>query len=161
VSSTWRPTAREASASASARSSRRPSGQADAQDFQADAAADLHDEHRERDRDAELPVEDVVEAAVARIVVVVGVTAEALLVEQELAQPLEGASSILDLRHRRARGELVEPGQRALGDEVGILDSRDPERGAREVDLGTLHQAPEIVERAVEAHRLAQQPGAW
>src|SRR5207237_431285 len=66
------------------------SGQSDAQDFQADAAADLHDEHRERDRDAELPVEDVVEAAVARIVVVVGVTAEALLVEQELAQPLEG-----------------------------------------------------------------------
>src|SRR6185295_16824859 len=63
------------------------SWQADAEDLEAHPAPDFHDEHRERDRDAELPVEDVVETAVARIVVVVRVAAESRFVEQELAQP--------------------------------------------------------------------------
>ena len=73
-------------------------------DVEPDPAAHLHGEHRQRDRDAELAVEDVVQAAVAGIVVVVGVAAEAFLVEQELAQPLERARpSPSPAGRRRAR----------------------------------------------------------
>ena len=64
-------------------------GQSDAQDAQPHAPADLHHEHGQRDGNPEPAVEDVVETAVARIVVVLAVAAEAFLFEEELAQPVE------------------------------------------------------------------------
>src|SRR6266699_1382447 len=100
-------------------------GQADPLDLQAHPAADLHDQDREGDRDTELAIEDVVEAAVARVVVVVGIAAEARFVEQEVTQSLERAAPIAELRRGRAGRELVESRERVLRHQVGILDPRN------------------------------------
>ena len=64
-------------------------GQPHTVDVQAHAPAHLYHQHGERDRNAEPAVEHVVQAAIARIVVVVAVAAEAFLLEEELAQPVE------------------------------------------------------------------------
>src|SRR5438105_4724437 len=57
--------------------------QAHALDLHAHASADLYGENRQRDGNPESPIEHVVEAGVARIVVLLVVAAKALLEEQE------------------------------------------------------------------------------
>src|SRR5205085_7259239 len=57
-------------------------GKADALDVEPAAPAHLHVDDAERERDAGAPVEDLVEEAVARVVVVVVIAAEAELVEE-------------------------------------------------------------------------------
>src|SRR5262249_24546049 len=117
--------------------------QADALDLQADSPADLHDEHREGDRYAEAAVEDVVETALARIVVVGRIPAKADLVEQDAAHSLQGAAAIAHLRGGRAPGQLVETLQRRLRYQVGMLDARHRQGRAGQVDLGGPHEIAE------------------
>src|SRR5882672_9386339 len=88
---TGRPTARAAISSARSGVRTAPAGepgaddevarQPDAVDLHAHAPPDLDRQHRECDRNAEPAIEHVVEAGVARIVVLLVVAAEALLLE--------------------------------------------------------------------------------
>ena len=66
-----------------------------ADDAQAGAARDLEIDDREADRNPRAAVEDLVQKAVARIVVPVAVAAEALLVVEVL---VEGAHGIFERR---------------------------------------------------------------
>ena len=132
--------------------------QADTLDLQADPPPDLHDEHRERDRNAEPAVEDVVEAAVARIVVRLDVAAEALLLEQELAEAMQAVERVIGPPGIRPRREKVE-GPEIVGDgEAGVLDLGDEKRRPREVEVGL--GRPERAGERPEG-RIHQQPGAW
>ena len=70
-------------------------GQADAGDLESDAPADLHEHQRQRDRDAEAAVEDLVQAAVAGVVVRLGVAAEAFFLEQELPEPMQATERVV------------------------------------------------------------------
>jgi hypothetical protein len=108
--------------------------QADALDGQAHAPSDLHRDHRERDRDSESPNQHVVEKAVARVVVLLAVAAEALLLEEEAPQAVQRAPPPERAR-AGALGEVVEPGEPGPRVEVGILDAGDREPGPTEVDL--------------------------
>jgi hypothetical protein len=103
---------------------------------QADAAPDFHVQHRQRERNARAPVEDLVQVAVARIVVVLRIPRVAEFREQELVErgdPLLGAV--------RVRQAAAQPGRQALDlaevavdvqARVGILC--DQEARARQVD---------------------------
>jgi hypothetical protein len=124
-------------------------GEPDPVDGEADAAPHLDRQHGERDRNAEPAVEDVVQAAVARVVVVVRVAREALLREEHVAEPV-------DVALPDAPGEVVETVEDAVGLEVGVLDLRDQQRAAAEVDLLRGHP-DQLTERPQRIH---QQPGA-
>ena len=133
-------------------------GQADARDVQTDPPADLHEDHRERDRNTEPAVEDVVEAAVARIVVRLDVAAEALLLEQELAEAMQAVERVVGPPRARPLREEVEGPERVVDREAGVLDLGDEEGRPGEVEAGLGRR-----ERAGERPegRLHQQPGAW
>ena len=121
--------------------------QADAHDLQADPAPDFHGQDRERDRDAQPPFEHVVQTAVAGIVVVVGVAAESLLAEQELAESVEGGPAAAGLRHAGASRQVVQRRQRGFDRELGVLDARDRQRRAAEIDFGRSQEVPKIAQR--------------
>src|SRR5262249_3745931 len=70
---------------------------------------DLDQDQGERDRDAEPPFEDVVQVAVARIRIVLGVAGEALLLEEALAKAVELAERVAGPRDARAPLERLEP----------------------------------------------------
>jgi hypothetical protein len=98
------------------------------------ASPDLHRDHRERDRDPEAPREHVIETAVARIVVLLAVAAEALLLEEERSQPVQRAPAV-ERPRAGALGEVVEPTEPGRVQEVGIFDAGDRQRGPAQVDL--------------------------
>ena len=112
-------------------------GKADALHLEAGAPRDLHEDGGERDRDAGATVDHLVEVAVAGVVVLVDVAAEAQLLEQVAVE-----------RHDRALGtrlvveplperdaHLVEAHQVAADVEVGVLLGRDEQGRLREVQL--------------------------
>ena len=110
------------------------SRKADALDRDAAAAAHLDQHHREGDGDAEAPLEDVVQEAVARIVVVVGVAAEALDGEEmpgDRHQPAGGIAGRVDVGPR---------GQRPAG-RAGRATATDRVPGARS-GRGPVRRAP-------------------
>lgn len=103
-------------------------------DGQSEAPADLNQDERERDGDAEAPVQDFVEEAVPRVVVLLGVSPEPLLLEQELAQAMKAAERVA-LLNTGGRGQAVESLQVLLDVQVRILSLGDEERREREVNL--------------------------
>ena len=106
-------------------------------DIQPEPAADLDQDQGECDRDAEAPVENLVEKAVAGIVVLLGVSAESLLLEKKLANAVKAAERVLP-RTSSPRGgsEAVQPTKVRLDVQVGVLRSGDEQRGGRQIDLG-------------------------
>ena len=98
-------------------------GKSHALDHEAEASGGLDHQHRERDRNADFALENVVQEAVSRIVVVVGVAAEAALREQirgDLGDGVLGSPSGLEPRPYCA-GERVEVAMITLRDQ-----SREP-----------------------------------
>src|SRR5207247_9301557 len=106
------------------------------------------------------------------VVVVFGVPAEALLLEEERAQPLELLPRAGRLVHARAGGEVVEPRERGRRIERRVLEAGEQERGEAEGQLG-LGPARHLAERAeggssrgrggaprARAPRAAGRPGA-
>src|SRR6184192_2084176 len=106
------------------------SGKAHPLDRQPEAAGHLDEDHRKGDRDAGAAVQDVVQEAVARVVIVLGVAAEPARAEEMIA---DGQRDVLG-RHPGADagaggvGERLEPGEVTLGLEVGVREARDLER---------------------------------
>lgn len=106
-------------------------------DGQPEPPTHLNHDEREGNRDAETPVQDVVEKSVPRLVVLLGVSPEPLLLEQELAQAVEAAERIsLGSGGFGLRRQAVEPVEVFLDVQIRILGSGDQERRDREVDLG-------------------------
>ena len=106
-------------------------------DGQPEPPAHLDQDQRERNRDAETPVQDVVEKTVPRLVVLLGVSPEPLLLEQELAQAVETTERIsLGSGGCGLRRQAVEPVEVFLDVQIRILGSGNQERRDREVDLG-------------------------
>jgi len=106
-------------------------------DGQPEPPAHLDQDQRERNRDAETPVQDVVEKTVPRLVVLLGVSPEPLLLEQELAQAVETTERIsLGSGGFGLRRQAVEPVEVFLDVQIRILGSGNQERRDREVDLG-------------------------
>src|SRR5262249_6007401 len=103
-------------------------------------------------------IEDVVQAAVAGIVVIVAVTAEAFLLEEELAQPVERLHRIAHRAGPRPPGQDVETLPLARRHKIGMFDPRDLERPQPPIDLrlGATHGVAERSKRVVDQH-----PGAW
>ena len=128
---------------------------------EAHAGAHLHGDERQGDGNAQAPLEHVVQAAVARVVVVVGIAAEALLGEEELSEPMEDAQLVAEADGTGACRQLVELLERVLEDEVRMLDTGDAEGAPRQVDVG-LGRANQLGEGAGGVHQeVSQQPGAW
>ena len=94
-------------------------------------------QRRERDRDAGAAVEHVVQEAVAGVVVVLGVAAEALLVEEVAVQRLHAPRGAARLEPRRARRAPISSSraQVARDVELGVLLAGDEERGLGQVHL--------------------------
>src|SRR6202451_2322955 len=67
----------------------------DAVEIETEAAADFEIHQRQRDRQSEPTIEDVVEKAVARVVVVLRVALEAFELEQKMRQQLHALDRIL------------------------------------------------------------------
>ena len=120
---------------------------------QPDAAAHRHVEHRERDRDAHLAVHDLVQVAVARVVVRLGVAAVAEVLEQELVQRRDALLRCEGLRHAAAQAHrhALDVAEIALHFETGIGILRDQQAGMREVDAQVLARK-QLGER-LERHR--------
>ena len=125
--------------------------------MQTDPPADLHHEHRQRDGNSQPSVEDVVQAAVAWIVVIVAVAAEAFFLEQELAQPVECLHRIAHEAGARPPGQRVESLPLAGRRQVGMLDARDLECAPGEIELrlGAADGVAKGPERLIHQH-----PGA-
>ena len=87
---------------------------ADADEVEIEAPADLDDHHRQRDRHADAPAQDLVEIAVAGVVVVVAVAREPLAHEEVADERVDGAVGTRG-------GDLVE----------GVEPDRDIGRGTR------------------------------
>ena len=106
-------------------------------DRQPEPAADLDQDQRERDRDAEAPVENLVEKAVSRIVIFLGVSAESLLLEEKLANAVKAAERVLPRTSGPGGGgEAVQPTKVRRDVQVRILRAGDEQRGGRQIDLG-------------------------
>src|SRR6266545_4984468 len=110
----------------------------DAFDGEPEALADFHQHESERDRDTLPPVEDIVEKAVARVVVVLAIAGEPLRHEEVLAQAVEAADRIgRPARAVDAGGlerrllELLRQRQRPRGRAAGLL-LRPARRGESE-----------------------------
>ena len=103
---------------------------------QAYAPADHHVEHRERDGNADLAVHHLVQIAVARVVVRLGVAGVAELVEQELVQRRHALLRLRGLRHLAAQPHrhALDLAEIALDVELRISVLRDHQAGAREID---------------------------
>src|SRR6266536_4281961 len=95
----------------------------------------FHQHEAQRDRDALSPVEDLVEKAVARVVVVLAVAREALLHEEVLAQAVEAADGIGRApRAVHAASEGVESLEIRIHVELGVLPAGDGQRRSRQID---------------------------
>src|SRR5262249_9498929 len=101
----------------------------------AEAPADLDGDDGERDGDSRAAFEDVVQEAVARVVVVVPVAAEAPFPEEVAGEEARGGvgSAAGGQTRSQAVGERVERAERSGGIEVGIPDARDLQCGTREI----------------------------
>src|SRR5690606_29710030 len=115
-------------------------GEVDALEPESRAAPDVHVDDRQRDGHAGASGEDVVQEAVARVVVVGEVAREPLLVEEVLAKRLKVRQEVAPRRlplHTRARrvGELLEARQRRPDVERRVLERRQQQRGFGEVVL--------------------------
>src|SRR5262249_7611381 len=123
---------------------------------QADAAADFHVKDCKRDRDAGLALDDLVQIAVARVVVVVGVAPEAEVVEEELVQRDDGLLDGGPLREAgtRAQRHALDLAEVALDVEARIGVLGDHQAGAREVDA-VLFLAQDTLESLQRAHQAA------
>ena len=126
-------------------------GKRDALERQADAPTDLHVENRKGDRDAGLALDHLVEVAVARVVILVGIAAVAEIVEQELVQRHDTLLGGRALRHARAQahGEALDLAEVALDVEARISVLRDHQAGARKIEMRVLacHQLLKRIER--------------
>jgi hypothetical protein len=106
-------------------------------DRQSEPAADLDQDQGERDREAEAPVENLVEKAVAGIVVLLGVSPESLLLEEKLANAVKAAERVLPRTSGPGGGgQAVQPTEVRLDVQVGVLRSGDEQRGRGQIDLG-------------------------
>ena len=95
----------------------------------------FHQHEAQCDRDALSPVEDLVEKAVARVVVVLTVAREALLHEEVLAQAVEAADGIGRApRAVHTASEGVESLEIRIHVELGVLPAGDGERRSRQID---------------------------
>src|SRR5262249_30538050 len=103
-------------------------------DGQRETATELDGQDGEGDGDAEFAVEDVVQAAVAWIIVVLGVAAEAFLLEQKSPQSLQTLARIGKSGRFRTPGERVEPTKRGRRVEGRMLDLGDEQGAARQID---------------------------
>jgi hypothetical protein len=99
--------------------------------------ADLDDDQRQRDRDPEPPVEHLVQVAVAWVVVVGGIAAEALLAEQQRIQlgQLSFGRRLAPEALAQRLAQPIELIQVLAQVEVRVLLDRDQQRGARDVNL--------------------------
>ena len=106
-------------------------------DLEPGPARDLHVDGRQRDRDAGLPVEDVAEVAVARVVVLLGVAAEALLLEQVAVEGHDRPLRARLLLEAAAQGDahLVEADEVGPHVEALVLLRRDEQGRLGEVHL--------------------------
>ena len=102
------------------------------------APAHLHRQHGQADRDAEPPLQDLVEEAVARVLILGGVAAEALVLQEEAEQ--RGRLGRVLARAAQARphliGEAIEGAQVHRHVQIFILRLGDEERGLAEINLG-------------------------
>lgn len=121
-------------------------------DGQPEPAAHLDQDQREGNGDAEAPVQDVVQKAVPRIVVLLGVPPEPLLLEEELAQAVEAAERIaLGSCGFGPRGQAVKAVEVRPDIQVRILRPGDQERRQSQIDLGlgSLNGGGELGKRRV------------
>src|SRR5262245_8339296 len=136
-------------------------GEPDAFHLETEPPTHVDEDEGQGDGNAEPPIQHLVEVAVPRIAVLLGVPREALLLEEALAEPVKLAEGIGGaLRRARPALESLEPVQIRTHVEIGILAPRDDERRPGERDLGIGHRdlTPEFGSRVAHSH---QQPGAW
>ena len=111
------------------------------------------------DRDSQAAVEDVVEVAVARVVVAVGVTAESLLDGEETAQ-LGNGFTRSETFHARLDlgGEAADAPQAGTDVEVGVGVAGDQQGSASEIDAAV--RLPDQVVQGVCRGRPVEVAGA-
>ena len=136
-------------------------GERDALDVEPGAARHVHVDDRQRDGNPEAPLEDDVEEAVAEVVVVGAIAEEALAIEE---QAVERGDALA--HRRRPDGPEIDGGQIAQARELGergprieprILEPRDHQGGARDVDGRLRERADQFVRDRI---RVPQHAGA-
>lgn len=109
--------------------------EADPMSGQAESGRDAEQEHAERDRDTSAPIEDVVQEAIARVVVVVAVATKLQFLEKipgDLERGLMGWQRLPDACPQGI-GVGFDPRQVGSWVEVRVGDPRDLERGVVEI----------------------------
>jgi hypothetical protein len=124
--------------------------EADPVDGQPEPSPDFDQDQREGDRDAEAPIQDVVEEAVPRIVVLLGVAPEPLLLEEELAQAMEPVERAAPPAERLGpRGQAVQSPQMLPDIQGRVLRPGDQQRRSGQIQLGlrALNRGDKLAQR--------------
>ena len=138
----------------------------DAVNLQSGSAGHFHVHDRERDGNAEAALEDDVQQAVAEVVVVGAVPAEAFAreeqpIERSHPRPHRGRAERIE-RHRRKIAEPRELRQRRARIELRELELGDDERRGRHVNRGARQHARQLAgQRVVAAGDTRAGPHVW
>ena len=135
-------------------------GQRDCRQLQPDTLGDEQVDDGQGDRDALAPCEHLVEVAVERIRVIIGVAVQAEFVEQhavEHAALFPGGRRLGD-QLAAARGQRVQLGAAGAHVEIGVDRAAEQQRAGLKLVVERTDEAPELAHRVGEI-QLAQKPG--